>query len=329
MSLQYDRLRFTGVTGGPLRITGATLVNGAYELATAGGADYELQTERQTTMDNILFIPGLTSRVFDRVSGLVSAYSLRRVRSAYSGACVRVRRSSDSTEQDFGFAGNVVNTDAILSFCGAGDGFVTAWYDQGLAGLHVSQATLLRQPRIVNSGALEVNGSRPTVRFLGSQLLSSGAPNILFGSAISVNAVASSGSGEQAIIAQWNAVSPRVFGLFDLSAVAGVRFTLNNNTIQTLTGSRTQPMPLSTLFGVYNSVNSRAWRNGVQGTATTATAAITAGGTEPITLGAERAGSPTSFLNGSISESFFSSNVLADSLRQQIDANQQNFWGIV
>jgi hypothetical protein len=58
-----SRLQVTGVTGGPLRITGASLVNGAYELATAGGADYELLTERQTTMDNILFIPGIANPV--------------------------------------------------------------------------------------------------------------------------------------------------------------------------------------------------------------------------------------------------------------------------
>jgi hypothetical protein len=58
-----SRLQVTGVTGGPLRITGTSLVNGAYELATAGGADYELQTERQTTMDNILFIPGIANPV--------------------------------------------------------------------------------------------------------------------------------------------------------------------------------------------------------------------------------------------------------------------------
>jgi hypothetical protein len=58
-----SRLQVTGVTGGPLRITGATLVNGAYELATAGGADYELQTERQTIMDNILFIPGIAQEI--------------------------------------------------------------------------------------------------------------------------------------------------------------------------------------------------------------------------------------------------------------------------
>jgi len=61
--IETSRLRITGVTGGPLRITGASLVNGAYELATAGGADYELQTERQTIMDNILFIPGIANPV--------------------------------------------------------------------------------------------------------------------------------------------------------------------------------------------------------------------------------------------------------------------------
>jgi hypothetical protein len=44
MSLETSRLRITGVN----------LVNGAYEL----------QTERQTTMDNILFIPGLAPRPF-------------------------------------------------------------------------------------------------------------------------------------------------------------------------------------------------------------------------------------------------------------------------
>jgi hypothetical protein len=66
-----SRLQVTGVTGGPLRITGASLVNGAYELATAGGADYELQTERQTTMDNILFIPGLVDDPVNRIRRLL------------------------------------------------------------------------------------------------------------------------------------------------------------------------------------------------------------------------------------------------------------------
>jgi hypothetical protein len=54
-----SRLQVTGVTGGPLWITGASIVDGVYELATVGGADYELQTERQIMLSQILFIPGL------------------------------------------------------------------------------------------------------------------------------------------------------------------------------------------------------------------------------------------------------------------------------
>jgi hypothetical protein len=69
MSLETSRLRITGVTGGPLRITGASLVNGAYELATAGGADYELQTERQVMLDNILFVPGIDGRIVNPPNG--------------------------------------------------------------------------------------------------------------------------------------------------------------------------------------------------------------------------------------------------------------------
>ena len=73
MSLETSRLRIASVTGGPLRITGASLVTGAYEFATVGDADYELLTERQTTMDNILFIPGIANPVSEINSLLFGA----------------------------------------------------------------------------------------------------------------------------------------------------------------------------------------------------------------------------------------------------------------
>jgi len=38
------------------------------------------------------------------------AYSLRKLRSAYTGSAIRVRRSSDSTEQDIGFVNNELDT---------------------------------------------------------------------------------------------------------------------------------------------------------------------------------------------------------------------------
>jgi hypothetical protein len=46
------------------------------------------------------------------------AYSLRKLRTAYSGNAIRVRRSSDNTEQDIGFVGNELDTTTMLDFVG-------------------------------------------------------------------------------------------------------------------------------------------------------------------------------------------------------------------
>lgn len=93
------------------------------------------------------------------------AYSLRKLRTAYSGACIRVRRSSDNAESDIGFNAGVLDTAALLSFVGAGNGFVTTWYDQQGSN-NFTQSTLNNQPRIVNSGSLEVENTMPCIRFV-------------------------------------------------------------------------------------------------------------------------------------------------------------------
>jgi hypothetical protein len=90
------------------------------------------------------------------------AYSLRKLRTAYTGNCIRVRRT-DLTEQDIGFnSSGQLDTVALLSFVGTGalnNGFVTTWYDQSTNGNNSTQATAVSQPRIVNGGVIEaVNG---------------------------------------------------------------------------------------------------------------------------------------------------------------------------
>jgi hypothetical protein len=83
-----------------------------------------------------------------------------------------VRRSSDSAEQDIGFSGNNLDTASLLSFCGAGDGFVTTWYDQ-VGSNNAVQATAGSQPQIVASGATIVNEfTKPALRIIDT---SSGA----------------------------------------------------------------------------------------------------------------------------------------------------------
>jgi hypothetical protein len=93
-----------------------------------------------------------------------AAYSLRKL-TPNATNCIRVRRSSDNTEQDIGFVANVPNspidTTALLAFVGAGNGFVTAWYDQSTNGRNGTQTTATRQVRIVNSGVVEDLNSLP------------------------------------------------------------------------------------------------------------------------------------------------------------------------
>lgn len=105
----------------------------------------------------------------DTVSGATGAFGLLKLRTAYASNCLKVRRSSDSTTQDIGFSGNALDTTSLLSFCGAGDGFVDTLYDQSGNGNNLTQSTAGNQPKIVSSGSLVANiGSQPTMNFDGS-----------------------------------------------------------------------------------------------------------------------------------------------------------------
>ncbi len=97
--------------------------------------------------------------LLDTYPNASAAYSLRQLRTAYTGDAIRVRRSSDNTEQNIGFVNNVLDTASLLTFCGAGNGFVTTWYDQSGNAKNSTQTIALQQPRIVNAGSLDtVNG---------------------------------------------------------------------------------------------------------------------------------------------------------------------------
>jgi hypothetical protein len=99
------------------------------------------------------------------------AYSLRKLRSAYAGNCIEVRRSSDDTTQNIGFVNNVLDTASLLTFCGAGNGFVKTWYDQSGNAVNATQTTNGEQPRIVNAGIIETQNGLPSVRFPGARFM--------------------------------------------------------------------------------------------------------------------------------------------------------------
>ena len=82
----------------------------------------------------------------------VAAYSLRLLNKTYAGSAIRVRRGTDNAEQNIGFASEQLDTEALETFAGSGDAFVTTWYDQSGNDYNVTQTTASNQPQIVSSG---------------------------------------------------------------------------------------------------------------------------------------------------------------------------------
>ena len=103
--------------------------------------------------------------LLDIYTGAAAAYSLRQLQSG-SYPVVRVRRSSDNTEQDF--TAPQVTDGTLTTFCGAGNGFVRTWYDQSGNGRNATQATTGNQPQIVSNGALLTEGSKPVLSFIAA-----------------------------------------------------------------------------------------------------------------------------------------------------------------
>jgi hypothetical protein len=106
--------------------------------------------------------------LLDEYSGAAAAYSLRQLSSTYTGDAIRVRRASDSTEQDIGFVNNELDTATLESFCSGSDGFVTKWYDQSGSSNDAGQTTAVRQPKIVSSGSLILDNGNPSILLDGT-----------------------------------------------------------------------------------------------------------------------------------------------------------------
>lgn len=156
----------------------------------AVGTEYDF---RVTTLSPYGDVQGevweFTPSFVDPYSGITkfaARYSIRKIVPTYSGPCIRVRRSSDSTEQDIGFtsSGNL-DTAALLSFVGSGDGFVSVLYAQ-YGSTNYVQATTTKQPRIVLAGVVDVGANGlPSIVFRGTDYLDQSSL-FLVGSANSV-----------------------------------------------------------------------------------------------------------------------------------------------
>jgi len=97
---------------------------------------------------------------------ITAAYSVRKLRTAYTGASMRIRRFSDNTEQDIGFDsdGNL-DTAAITSFIGSSNAAVVIWYEQSgqASNWNLTNTVTTGQPRIASSGSVFTLNGKPAI----------------------------------------------------------------------------------------------------------------------------------------------------------------------
>jgi Alpha-L-arabinofuranosidase B, catalytic len=115
-------------------------------------------------------------------------YSFRKLRRNYTGAAVRLRRSSDNAEFDIGFDGDDFDTAGAASFLSGSNGFIVTWYDQSGNGYNMTQATAGSQPAYAASGI----GGKACADFTkaSSQCLATGVDAVPLGANIDMTTVA-------------------------------------------------------------------------------------------------------------------------------------------
>jgi alpha-L-arabinofuranosidase B-like protein len=110
-------------------------------------------------------------------SQIAAAWSLRKLRTAYVGALISIRRSSDNAVTDvspdstgvLSLTSSVSAGGNLGAWLGASNGFVAAYYDQGGNNNTLGNATLAQQAQIATAGAITIINSRPAPLYSGTQ----------------------------------------------------------------------------------------------------------------------------------------------------------------
>lgn len=99
--------------------------------------------------------------ILDLYPNAAFAHSVRKLRSAYTGNCLQVKRLNDNTTQDIGFDVNgYVDTAAISTFIGANDAEVSIWYDQSGNNIDFTPSGSLGGFQVASAGTLKSLNSK-------------------------------------------------------------------------------------------------------------------------------------------------------------------------
>jgi hypothetical protein len=122
-----------------------------------------------------------SSYLLDSFPNALFAFSVFRLSSTYSGACMNVRRSGDNATKMIYFVDDLLDTQEIINFCGGETGYITRWYDQSESQNDGSQIAASEQPIIYDPiKGINKEFNLPAVGFNGGQWLDSGVTDSQF-----------------------------------------------------------------------------------------------------------------------------------------------------
>ena len=151
---------------------------------------------------NSVAAPAGSTLLLDTYTGASLAYSFRKLNSSYSGYCIRVQNDS-AVNLDVGFSGDYLDTAAIASHCGGGNGRITVWYDQSGNGLNATQASVSAMPTIYSSGSLLLVNSKAAASFDGGDRLITASTQVHTGGFYGTSVIKTPASiGNQQILCQ-------------------------------------------------------------------------------------------------------------------------------
>lgn len=287
--------------------------------------------------------------ILDLYPSAYYAYSLRKLKSTYTGFCLRVRRTTTTptittTTVDLGF--DVFNTISMNSpitvisglgttsaktlgefAIGTVDGFtahsvinVVTWYDQSGNNRNVTNATGTQQPRLVrlDSGVatLETSGGKAAVRFTNA----SAQRLVLTNTSVSLNNVSSYALGSSialtnnAILSMGDTIGTNIFWLPQASLIA-------YRTTSTFTGNGNVANQPRLYELICDTSIANAYANGNILAPTAGVAAMT-GTNSVIRLGQY---STTVFMNGYITEVI---SFVGTSNRTNIESNINTYYSV-
>ena len=209
--------------------------------------------------------------LLDTYPGAAAAYSLRKLRSAYTGFCIRVTRASDLVQQDIGFVNNVLDLTTLQTFIGSSSGAVNTWYDQSGNSRDATLIGSLTSNVIISSGTLQTINSLPAINlpnlnipnftlngdlsyFIVQRKIASNRPGINIGSNLASGILFSNWSDSNIYFQRSNGTSGFIIGAADATTGNQVLNAFNQSSSMSMyKNNAIYTLSLNTTFSITNS----------------------------------------------------------------------------